>query len=190
MKKKLYQNLNSFIPISHPSINTANPPFQMHKYCLLPAPSPVAPIPKYGQATKQCGHMQCCCHAGSLGKLHHRSLAYITVTRITSEPPPPSLQESYALSKTTTTCLLLRPQGWGGGRKKGHAWKSVCGWLHRNSGCAILPTAELYPERCVSLHTVLEFLQDPMRVPRRALIWSPRNLRKMWRLHDGLISFQ
>lgn len=47
-------------------------------------------------------------HAVSPGKLHNRFLAHTTVTRITNEPPPPSLQESPVLSKTTTIYLLLR----------------------------------------------------------------------------------
>ena len=43
--------------------------------------------PRYRQATRLHGCIQCCCHAGSPGTLRNRFLAHITVTRVTNEPP-------------------------------------------------------------------------------------------------------
>lgn len=95
----------------------------------------------------------------------NRFLAHTTVTRITNEPPPPSLQESRVLSKTTTVYLLLRA-----GVKRVGVCLEKCVWFAAWKLSA--PSYQLQSLRVspVSLHTGLEFLQDPIRVPRRALI--------------------
>ena len=93
MKYNSYLNLNSFIPIfqSHPY---TTPPTLNFKYTnIVSFEQPESTLdppdfhPRYGQATRLHGYIQCCCHAGSPGKLHNRFLAHITVTRVTNEPP-------------------------------------------------------------------------------------------------------
>ena len=184
-----------FLPFRspHPHAQHPEPEFQMDKYCLLLWAATkyptglMLPIAKDGQATKCFGHTQW----PLLVPLGNYIIGLWLVSWLLE------LQMHAHPHLSRSPVFWVKPQQYvcclDPGVKSGRACLEKCVWFAVPK--LRVPHQQQYPLRScspnsVSLHTVLEFLQDPIRVPRRPLLWSPRNLRKMWSLHDGLISFQ
>lgn len=107
----------------YPYTTTPNPKFQTHHYCLLlwaaikASYSPPSFLSL--NMVKQPNYMEYAMAAAMLVPQGNYIIdlwhTVLVVTRITSEPPPSSLQESHVLSETPTMYLLLRP--WGEGNR-------------------------------------------------------------------------